>query len=243
MREAKVVTSWINPSERHEAAMSAFVEAILAPDNTAFREDFLAFERRIARYGIYNSLAQLAIKMGAPGVPDFYQGTELWDFSLVDPDNRRPVDYARRTKLLEETRTLDVDGVMAHPEDDRLKLFVTTRLLAFRREHADTFAFGSYEPLTFEGGRRDHAFGFARRTEGAADVLVVVPRLVAGLVPDANAAPTGDRIWGDTRALVPPGPARCYRDALTGTCVPVTNGAMRMADVFAQAPVAFLAGQ
>jgi (1->4)-alpha-D-glucan 1-alpha-D-glucosylmutase len=243
MREAKVVTSWINPSERHESAMAAFVEAILAPDNTAFREDFLAFEHRIARYGIYNSLAQLAIKIGAPGVPDFYQGTELWDFSLVDPDNRRPVDYARRRALLDEARGLDVEGAMARPEDDRLKLFVTTRLLAFRREHADAFAFGSYEPLAFDGNRREHLFGFARRAAGAADVLVIVPRLVAGLVADANVAPVGERVWGDTRVIVPDGPARCYRHTLTGSCVPVTNGAVRMADVFNQAPIAFLAGQ
>ena len=102
MREAKVFTSWLNPSEPHEQAMTGFVEAVLAPDNTAFRQDFVEFERRVAQYGIYNSLAQLAVKVAAPGVPDFYQGTELWDFSLVDPDNRRPVDYDRRRVLLEE---------------------------------------------------------------------------------------------------------------------------------------------
>ena len=92
VKEAKVYTSWLNPSERHEAAMTRFVEAVLAPSNRAFLDDFIEFDRRIAQLGLYNSLSQLLVKLTAPGVPDFYQGTELWDFSLVDPDNRRPVD-------------------------------------------------------------------------------------------------------------------------------------------------------
>src|SRR5262245_10233594 len=95
MREEKVVTHWVNPSEPHEEAMASFVRVILAPDNEPFRQDFLDLQRRIARYGLYNSLAQTTIKIAAPGVPDFYQGTELWNFALVDPDNRRPVDYER----------------------------------------------------------------------------------------------------------------------------------------------------
>jgi (1->4)-alpha-D-glucan 1-alpha-D-glucosylmutase len=239
IREAKVVTSWINPSERHEAAMEAFASAIVAPDNTAFREDFLPFQRRIARLGIYNSLAQLAVKIGAPGVPDFYQGTELWDFSLVDPDNRRPVDYSRRRALLEAIQHQTIDDVMAEPTDDRLKLFVSARLLHFRGARSNVFAFGTYEALAVEGARRDHAFAFARRHEGRA-VIVVVPRLVAGLVPDADAPPLGERVWGDTRVHVPDEPARCYRHALTGACVPIVDGTLRLADVFGRAPVAFL---
>jgi (1->4)-alpha-D-glucan 1-alpha-D-glucosylmutase len=219
--------------------MSDFVTTILAPENTAFREDFLPFQQRIARHGIYNSLAQLAIKIGAPGIPDFYQGSELWDFSLVDPDNRRAVDYERRSALLEQTRTLTIDDVMAAPTDDRLKLMVSARLLHFRRQHADLFNCGSYEALATAGGRRDHAFVFARR-HGGRNVIVVAPRLVASLVPDADVPPLGERVWGDTRVLVPEGPARCYRHALTGDCAPVVDGALRIADVLARAPVAFL---
>jgi (1->4)-alpha-D-glucan 1-alpha-D-glucosylmutase len=219
--------------------MAAFVEAILAPDNAAFREDFLEFQRRIARYGIYNSLAQLAVKIGAPGIPDFYQGTELWDFSLVDPDNRRAVDYARRTRLLDEGQAATVDRLMATPSDDRLKLFVTMRLLRFRSERGAAFAFGSYEPLAFDGARRDHAFGFSRRHDGR-QILVVVPRLIAGLLTDADVPPIGERVWGDTRMLLPEGRSRCYRHALTGACTPVVDGALRLSDIFATAPVAFL---
>jgi len=242
MREAKVVTSWINPSERHEAAMVAFVSAIVAPDNTAFREDFLPFQQRIARLGIYNSLAQLALKIGAPGIPDFYQGTELWEFSLVDPDNRRPVDYCRRKALLTSVQQQTIDDVMAEPTDDRLKIFVSTRLLHFRGERPNLFAFGAYEALAIEGARRDHAYAFARRHEGST-VIVVVPRLVAGLVPDADAPPLGERVWGDTRVHVPDERARCYRHALTDGCVPIVDGTLRLADVFGRAPVAFLDAQ
>jgi len=137
MREAKVFTSWLNPSERHERAMARFIDTALAPDHRAFRDELLPFCRRVARYGIYNSLAQLALKIGAPGVPDFYQGTETWTFTLVDPDNRRPVDYARRRALLEaldaalaaEGAGTLVDRLMADPADDGLKLYVTSALL------------------------------------------------------------------------------------------------------------------
>jgi len=248
MREAKIVTSWINPSERHEEAMREFVEAVLAPDNNPFRDDFLEFQQRVSRLGIYNSLAQLTIKIGAPGVPDFYQGTELWDFSLVDPDNRRPVDYGRRRDLLREMADASAgengkrrlfEELTAAPVDDRLKLLVTNGLLEFRNARGDVFQSGSYEPLTFEGSRRDHAFGFRRRHEDR-DVLIVVPRLVAGLLPNGDGAPLGERVWGDTRLAVPDTRARCYRHALTGDCVPVRDESLRLADIFAVAPVAML---
>src|SRR5438105_8349149 len=164
MREAKVFTSWLNPSEPHENAMTRFVEMVLSPNNITFRRDFLEFARRIARYGIYNSLAQLAIKIGAPGVPDFYQGTELWDFSLVDPDNRRPVDYLKRRELLDTLQEESQSGeqptiaaeLLQHPQDDRLKLFATSTMLRARRAARDVFRCGAYVPLAVEGGARDH---------------------------------------------------------------------------------------
>ena len=251
MREAKVVTSWINPSEPHEEAMTRFIESVLAAQNTAFREDFLEFHGRISHYGIYNSLSQLAVKIGAPGIPDFYQGTELWDFSLVDPDNRRPVDYARRAALLDELRVSTTgehgrrqtfERLMATPHDDRLKLLVTTGLLHARRAQAEVFDSGAYEPLALDGQRREHAFGFARR-HGGRETLVIVPRLVAGLLPEASVPPLGERVWGDTRVTLPPGHAGCYRHALTGECVHAEDGALRLAGIFAHAPVAFLDNQ
>jgi len=251
MREAKVVTSWLNPSERHEQAMEQFITAILDPENRPFREDFLDFERRIAHYGLFNSLAQLTVKIGAPGLPDFYQGTELWDFSLVDPDNRRPVDYERRRRLLqeleetaadEERRRTLIERLMAAPGDDRLKLYTTRALLHARKANEAVFQFGRYEPLAVEGSRHDHAFAFARRYEGR-EVVVVVPRLVAELVHDSDMPPIGERSWGDTRLKLLDTSARCYRHALTGQCLPPANGELRMADIFAQFPVAVLEAQ
>ena len=256
MREAKVYTSWINPSERHEAAMTRFVDAVLAPDNRAFRADFLELHRLVAHFGAYNSLSQLAVKIGAPGVPDFYQGSELWDFSLVDPDNRRPVDYARRRTLLEE-----IDGLcrregrlaaataLACVRDDRAKLFVTSSLLRFRRDRRELFDQGGYLPLDAQGTARDHLFAFAR-TLADRHVLVVVPRLVATLVSDVDVPPLGERVWGDTELLLPETLTvpDAYRNVLTDRPVatrstPHRPATIRAADVFEHVPIAILSAE
>jgi (1->4)-alpha-D-glucan 1-alpha-D-glucosylmutase len=251
MREAKVFTSWLNPSERHEQAMTKFIETSLAPENEAFRDDFLAFQRRVAQYGIYNSLSQLAIKIAAPGVPDFYQGTEVWNFSLVDPDNRRPVDYQYRRALVRDlTAFLDQRGplavtscLIATPRDDRLKLYTTMTMLGFRQEKRDVFEGGAYAPLTADGNRRDHLFAFARR-HGGHDVLVVVPRLVAGLLADPDIPPLGERAWGDTVVRLPEDGAARYRNIFTGRCHGArwneTHATLRAADIFENFPVAVL---
>jgi (1->4)-alpha-D-glucan 1-alpha-D-glucosylmutase len=260
MREAKVFTSWINPSEAHERAIERFIETALAPDNVTFRRDFLDFQRRVAAYGAYNSLAQVAIKIGAPGVPDLYQGTELWDFSLVDPDNRRPVDYARRRELLAElddrVRTFDASagqsgaadraawaaGLASTPHDDRLKLFTTMTLLRYRRAHQDLFRDGGYEAFTSDGARREHLFGFSR-AHASERVLVIVPRLVGTLLPDAEVPPLGERVWGDTRLLLPPDAPTTYRNVLSGQCIAARSDErpyLPAAEIFGYFPVAFL---
>ena len=247
MREAKVFTSWLNPSEPHEQAMGRFVEMVVSPANVAFRGDFVDFASRVARHGVFTSLAQLAIKIGAPGVPDFYQGSELWDFSLVDPDNRRPVDYRKRRELLDALPDAGVadpslaSGLLEHPEDDRLKLFATTAMLRARRAAHDVFRCGGYEPLTVQGGAREHVFAFAR-VLGERQAIVAVPRLVATLMPDGG-APLGE-VWSDTRFSVPEHAPRCYRQIFTGACATVfeQDGRrwIRAADAFADFPVAFL---
>jgi (1->4)-alpha-D-glucan 1-alpha-D-glucosylmutase len=250
MREAKVYTSWINRSELHEQAMARFVETILASSNTAFRHDFEAFTRRVSRYGIYNSLAQLVLKVTMPGVPDFYQGTELWDFSLVDPDNRRPVDYERRRAMLSELRCamgreprdVTIDRFMSDPSDDRLKLFATATALTFRREQREIFETGSYEAAQTDGARRDHVFGFAR-TQGDRHVLVAVPRLVTTLSAD-GAPPLGETAWRDTRIISPRVPANGYHDVFSDRCIAVARegdrAVIRAADIFGRFPVAVL---
>jgi (1->4)-alpha-D-glucan 1-alpha-D-glucosylmutase len=269
MREAKQFTSWLNPSQPHEDAMTRFLEFTLAPENTSFRDAFVPFQERIARYGLYNSLAHVALKIGAPGVPDFYQGTELWDFSLVDPDNRRPVDFVRRRTLLEELdAAIQEQGatelaarLAIDPRDDRTKLFATSMLLRFRRAHLTLFQSGMYHPLAVEGIGRDHLFAFAR-TDGRQLVVVVVPRLIASLLPDAEVAPIGERVWGDTRVELPFNGPASYRHVLTEQCVracpdkpaDLASGnrsrrfgqdrrALRAADIFSHFPVAFLEGR
>ncbi len=249
MREAKVFTSWLNPSVPHEAAMKRFIHAVLSPDNHAFREDFLQLHGNVARSGIYNSLAQLAVKIGAPGVPDLYQGSELWDFTLVDPDNRRPVDYEARARLLaglDEECTRDgcseVAARVLAAGDDRLKLFATVRLLRARRDQRDIFTHGDYNPVDVQGSQRAHLFAFAR-TAGDRRLIVAVPRLIATLAPQVDVPPIGERVWGDTCLLPPAGVRRGgFHDLITDRCVPVQaeTGAIRAADVFERFPIAVM---
>ena len=250
MREAKVYTSWLNPSVPHEQAMTRFVETVLADDNRSFRDDFLAFQQRVALLGVYNSLSQLVLKVTAPGVPDFYQGTEIWDFSLVDPDNRRPVDYQRRRALLAEIDSALTSGgrqtlltaLLTAPSDDRLKLYTTTVALRARRRSAELFTNGDCVPVAVEGAHRDHVFAFTRRL-GTTESLIAVPRLVAALSPDGH-PPLGAAVWGDTRLLLPKSSAAGYHNAFTDRCVPVVSesgrASIRAADVFAEFPVAVL---
>ena len=200
LHEAKVHTSWINPNGAYDEAVLQFLTSILDEHSGApFLEDFRPFQRRLSHYGLLNSLAQTLLKIAAPGVPDTYQGTELWDFSLVDPDNRRPVDYGRRRQLLAELwekargdRRELARALFDAKEDGRVKLYVTSAALHCRRDHPGLFADGAYLPGEGAGARARHAFAFARR-QGKALALVVVPRLLTQL----EGQPVG-AIWGDT---------------------------------------------
>ncbi len=224
-KEAKVHTSWVNPNTEYDDAVRDFVCRVLA-DEGPFLTDFLALQRRVAFFGYFNSLGQVLLKLTCPGVPDFYQGTELWDFSLVDPDNRRPVDYGRRQDVLAELRgRIDRDGddlrplaaeLLAAVHDGRIKLYLTYRALNFRREHPKLFAEGAYLPLEASGIKRDHVCAFARCV-GEEAVLVVVPRLLVRLVGGEEQPPLGAAVWGQTRLLLPQQLAgRTYRNLFTG---------------------------
>jgi (1->4)-alpha-D-glucan 1-alpha-D-glucosylmutase len=220
VREAKVHTSWINPNADYEAALVRFVDGMLGTlEGNRFLDDFIPAQRRIARHGALNSLAQTLVKLTSPGVPDTYQGTELWDFSLVDPDNRRAVDYARRTEHLRaiQARAAQDPGALACAlldawQDGRVKLWLTWRLLALRRERADWFARAGYLPLQARGEHARRVCAYARTGEGAR-LAVVVPRLWLDLVPDGDAWPLGP-LWGDARILLPEGVA-AWRNVLT----------------------------
>jgi (1->4)-alpha-D-glucan 1-alpha-D-glucosylmutase len=204
MREAKVHTSWTNPNDAHEQAVQGFIAAILDESTGGeFLADIRPLRQRVSHVGLLNSLAQTVLRVTAPGVPDTYQGSELWDFSLVDPDNRRPVDYAKRRAMLENLNrgTPDVRELLRTKEDGRVKLFVTSRTLACRRERPGLFSAGEYVPVEAVGERADHVFAFARRHEGRTAV-VVIPRLIAGLLGSQADVPVGP-IWGDTRLALP----------------------------------------
>jgi (1->4)-alpha-D-glucan 1-alpha-D-glucosylmutase len=252
LHEAKVHTSWVNPDSDYDNAIRAFVGRILDESvNAEFLRDFRAFQRRISHYGLFNSLAQTLLKITAPGVPDTYQGTELWDFSLVDPDNRRPVDYERRRRMLSELRAAAegqdlrelARSLVAAKEDGRIKLYVTYRGLHCRREHPGLFSAGEYLPLGLMGAQADHVFAFARRA-GESVALVAVPRLLVRLDPKGEQAPLG-KVWQDTRLFLPRvDPALRWHNLFTGERLAAVDhdgqAALAVSDLFAHFPVALL---
>jgi (1->4)-alpha-D-glucan 1-alpha-D-glucosylmutase len=255
MREAKIHTRWIRPNNAHEAAVKEFVASLLedpSPDTNAFLADFLPFQRKISHYGAINSLAQLLLKIASPGVPDMYQGTELWDFSLVDPDNRRPVDYPRRARLLQDLMTMESPGAAPLPpdllstwEDGRVKLFVTYKALSFRRERKDLFLDGAYVPLPVTGGVKEHALAFARN-RGDAWAIAAVPRLATRLAPPGE-FPLGLGAWGARTAIrLPPELPGRWRNAFTGEILHAAGGdgakLLHLHAVFHDFPVALLEG-
>jgi (1->4)-alpha-D-glucan 1-alpha-D-glucosylmutase len=220
LREAKESTSWHGPDEDYESALSSFVERLLSFPRLSLRKEMESFATRISWHGALTSLSQTLIKMTAPGVPDFYQGTELWSLVLVDPDNRQPVDYGLRA-----SRLADLESLLSTPQpagaaallgewrDGSVKLFTTAAALRFRRRHSDLFENGQYVPVEARGERADHIVAFARR-RGADVALTVAPRLYTslcapGMIPG--------REWGDTLLVLPGDVAgRSLTDVFTG---------------------------
>jgi (1->4)-alpha-D-glucan 1-alpha-D-glucosylmutase len=213
-REARGATSWLRPDPGYEARVRRFARALTT--NAAFLDDFLPLQRLVAHYGAVNSLAQVVLKVACPGIPDIYQGCEAWRFSLADPDNRRPVDFAR--------------------EDEKLR--VTASALRFRRANRRLFAEGEYIPVPAAGAYARHVCAFARRL-GDAWALAVVPRFTARLTgadrTERAQAPLGE-VWADTRLELPPDAPGAWRSVLTGA----PAGAMALADLLAELPVALL---
>jgi (1->4)-alpha-D-glucan 1-alpha-D-glucosylmutase len=251
LREAKRHTSWLNPHAEYEEAVTGFLRRILDPATGAgFLAEVMPLVSRTAHAGLWNSLSQTVIKIAAPGVPDFYQGTELWDFSLVDPDNRRPVDYARRQAAFESLASagghdgpLDdsqVATLVSGRLDGRLKLYAIGRALAVRSRRERLFREGAYVPLQPMGPRAAHIFAFARVLEREA-ALVIVPRLTTPLCADATMAPVGS-VWQDTTIVLPPSlPAMRFEHAFTRDEIArQEDGSLRVADALRTSPVALL---
>ncbi len=256
IKEAKVNTSWVNPNVAYEEAVQSFVRAILDRTHAnPFLKDFRTLQERVAYFGMLNSLSQTLLKITSPGAPDFYQGSELWDFSLVDPDNRRPVDYIHRSEMLKRLLAQSTLGggepgeLPGRPledwQDGGVKMFVTHQALTYRRQHKDLFSEGAYLPLEGGGARRDHLCSFARR-KGPRMVVVVVPRLVLGLTKGQQRSPTGAEMWQDSYVRLPSGEVgKGFRNLLTGETVRVAavegvGFGLPVASVLATFPVALL---
>ncbi|MGD8570173.1 MAG: malto-oligosyltrehalose synthase [Gammaproteobacteria bacterium] len=261
IKEAKMYTSWINPNQEYEDAMSHFVHALLDdPERNAFLADFLPFQQRIAQFGLYNSLSQTLLKLTVPGVPDIYQGNELWAFNLVDPDNRRPVDYDRRRQLLQALSdycdTHDdlvplARELLENINDGRAKLYITWKALNLRRQHPQLFSDGDYTGLSVTGNRQNNVCAFARHTSDNI-AIVAASRWFSELCSDNNPLPVGKPVWTDTSIELPDTlplaqDSTTYTNALTGEYIDSTvkedKHVLDVAEVFSSFPLALLIRQ
>jgi (1->4)-alpha-D-glucan 1-alpha-D-glucosylmutase len=258
VREAKVHTSWVNPDTAYEDAVMAFADALVnAPVESAFMTHFLPFQRRIARLGIFNSLSQTLIKLTAPGVPDIYQGCELMNFSLVDPDNRRPVDFGyRRTQLdalqtlatqTSQQRSAEVRSLCDTLEDGRGKLLIIRSALLLRARWPEVFQLGKYLQLTVKGKHAAHLCAYAR-SDGAHTVITLAPRFFAQLLGDVDTLPLGETVWGDTTVDMPfYRPDNQYNCAFTGTVLTphrrLSGWCLPVAQILAAFPVGLISVQ
>jgi (1->4)-alpha-D-glucan 1-alpha-D-glucosylmutase len=256
LKEAKIHTSWIDPDPTYEEAATIFIDTILSrrPDNE-FLQDFVPFQKMVSDYGLYNSLSQTLVKITSPGVPDFYQGTETWQFALVDPDNRRPVDFAALTRMRADLGSLEKESdpitlareLTVTKEDGRIKLFVTSRALAFRKARREIFEKGEYLPVELDGEKSRSMCAFARRFLGEI-AITVVPRFFTKLIAHGTDLPFGSEVWKDTALLIPfAGSNRRYVNQFTGEVLttPSHGGAVSfpVGDVLANFPVALLTSE
>jgi (1->4)-alpha-D-glucan 1-alpha-D-glucosylmutase len=221
VREAKVHSAWVKPDEAYEEVCLNFIDALLEDNETnQFLPSFLRFQKIIAHYGVLNSLAQVTIKMAAPGVCDFYQGSELWELSLVDPDNRRPVDFSKRMQYLHEIEKgikEDIYSLIGRLRQEastgKIKLFLIYQLLNRRRRFPDLFEKGEYIPLRAEGKYKECIVAFARKHQGQW-AIIVTSRFSTRLIgPDAW--PLGANIWDDTAVFLPEGIEGTLSDCIT----------------------------
>lgn len=249
IREAKVHTAWLKPDERYEQAFLCFLERILEPSaKNEFLSSFRSFQRRIARYGIMNSLSQTLLKLTSPGVPDFYQGTELWDLNLVDPDNRKEVDFELRSRYLANMKKRfesDSDEFLRelweNREDGRIKMFLIHRVLLARRHWRSLFLRGSYIPLHADGclSRNVVCFGRKWRNHWA---ISLTPRFPTQLVGDSE-CPTGKELWGETLIKLPRRAPKQWNEVISGLDIESPPGVLSVGDVLSRFPVGVVLGK
>jgi (1->4)-alpha-D-glucan 1-alpha-D-glucosylmutase len=253
VREAKVNSSWISPNAAYEEALVRFVDLLLQEkSHNPFLADMGEFQRLTSHCGMLNALSQTLLKITAPGIPDFFQGSELWDLSLVDPDNRRPVDFGLRHRCLEEIRQGEEKAgplalareLAADMRDGSIKLYLIRQALGLRYRERELFERGSYLPLEVQGEGVDHVCAF-ERSLGEGLVIVVAPRFFTRLVREPGELPLGQEVWQATRIVFPPeaGGGR-YRNVFTGEVLASerqeAGEGLYLADVLAHFPVALL---
>ncbi len=241
-REAMVHTRWTRPNQPHEDALRQFVARIMSPEAVDFQHAFRPFQRKIAYFGMINSLAQVLLKITTPGVPDFYQGSELWDFRLVDPDNRQPVDFDRRMAMLNK---LECDcaspsaafagELLEHWTDGRIKLYLTRQALRYRRDHAALFHLGEFLPLAVCGTHTSNVIAFQRRHQSQ-QALVIVPRWLSQL----SSADRFETDWADTQISLPTDSPRQWRNLFTAETLGTSANSLPLANALKHFPVALL---
>jgi len=245
-REAMVHTRWTRPHQPHEEALRNFAAKVLSPDNRDFLNDFGEFQRKVAYFGMINSLSQTLLKIASPGVADFYQGSEVWDLRLVDPDNRGPIDFSQRFAALKGILNSDsaagqgmVRDLVEHWQDGRIKLYLTWKVLTFRRAHRELFAEDEFLPLESAGCHAQNVIAFLRKTS-TASALIAVPRWLSGF--PVNNKQTLD--WCDTRLILPAGAPSSWRNVLSRTEITTesrqTESFVLAIDLFRHFPVALL---
>ncbi|GGC54575.1 malto-oligosyltrehalose synthase [Chelatococcus reniformis] len=236
LREAKRYTSWVNPDEDYERAALELMRRVVVPDGPFVRA-FTPLLTRLAAIGMVNGLTRTVLKCAVPGVPDIYQGTEFWDLALVDPDNRRPIDYTARLRALDALEEgADAGALLADWRDGRIKQWLLARLLADRAAAPQLYADGDYHPLPATGAKARHCLAF-RRSSGGHHRVVVVPRLVATLTAEGT-LPLGTDVWSDTRLILPPGR---WGDVLTGReALPGPDGGIAVGELVQTLPIAVL---
>lgn len=252
-REAKVHTSWISPNTTYEDTLINFIETILSNvRGNKFLRDFQTFQKKISRYGIYNSLSQTLLKIISPGIPDFYQGTELWDFSLVDPDNRRHVDYCLRIKILEELEKREQEisalelarELVSNKENGKIKLYLIYKALNYRKNNRKIFEGGEYLSLEVKGDKANNVCSFSRKS-GDSTALVVAPRFFTRLIQQPEGMPFGKEVWKDSVVVIPFEEAGIkYRNIFTGEIVTGVchkeSTVLYLSETFANFPVALM---
>lgn len=239
IREAKVHTGWLQPDHNYESACVDFVQAILTDrQGHPFLDHLRQFQQKISFYGVFNSLSQVVLKLTGVGVPDIYQGSELWNFSLVDPDNRRPVDFIHHHNLLKQVQQeSDRTDYLLHPGDGKVKMLVTWKCLQARQKYGELFQRGNYVPIYPIGSLQHHIISYYRQLEDQI-AIVVVPRFLTTVVKEGE-LPIGEKVWHENRIPLPPNTTNCWVDLISGHEV-MGEETLWLRDIFQSFPVAVL---